>query len=77
MKSGAVDFQGKTFAEWQKSGRDVNGCEADPLFEDGDKLDFRLKPESPALKAGFTEFDYSKAGLHTPHRKKSWFKRLF
>ena len=27
-------------------------------------LDFHLKPDSPALKIGFTPFDYSKAGVY-------------
>lgn len=77
MKSGAIDFEGKTFDEWQKSGKDTKGCEADPLFKNVADLDFRLKPESPALRVGFIEFDYSKAGLRTPHKKKSWFRQLF
>ncbi len=77
MKSGSIDFEGKTFAEWQQSGCDENGREADPLFKNMEKNDFRLKTKSPALQLGFIEFEPSKAGLHTPHRKKSWFWQLF
>jgi len=35
----------------------------DPLFIDPAKGNYRLKPESPALKLGFEEFDVSRAGL--------------
>jgi len=58
------DFMGLTFEEWQQAGHDTHSLIADPLFVDPDRLDFRLKPDSPALKLGFKPFDYSKAGLY-------------
>ncbi len=36
---------------------------ADPLFRDVANGDYRLKPESPAFKLGFTELPYDKMGL--------------
>lgn len=48
---------------WQKTlGQDVHSLEADPLFVNPHKGDFRLKPGSPALKTGFVPFDLSGVG---------------
>jgi hypothetical protein len=55
---------GMTFAEWQQKGHDAGSIIADPMFVDAENLDFRLKPNSPALKTGFKPFDYSKAGVY-------------
>jgi hypothetical protein len=56
-------FAGDTFEEWQARGHDVHSVIADPLFEDIENRDFRLKPDSPALAMGFKPIDVSKAGL--------------
>jgi len=58
------DFGDVDFEEWQALGRDENSVIADPLFVDPPSLDFRLRPESPALKLGFQPFDPSQAGLY-------------
>jgi hypothetical protein len=56
-----------TFEKWRALRKqDPNSVIADPLFLDAKKDDFRLKPESPALKLGFVPFDYTKAGKLTP-----------
>lgn len=60
-----------TFAEWQKMGYDEHSIFADPLFVDPENGDFRVRPESPALKLGFKNFDVSKAGLR-PDFPKQW-----
>lgn len=60
----APDFLKRSFAEWQKGGRDQNSIVADPLFVNAKKRDFRLRPDSPALKLGFQPIDISAAGLH-------------
>ena len=49
----------------QGDGGDANSSSADPMFVDPGNGDFRLKPDSPALKLGFVPFDWSKVGLRT------------
>ncbi|GHT22533.1 hypothetical protein FACS189419_05230 [Planctomycetales bacterium] len=50
-------YQQETFADWQKRGYDKNSLYTDPMFEEPGKYNFRLKPESPALKRGFEPID--------------------
>ena len=52
-----------TFDEWQKLGYGKNSVVADPMFIDMANDDYRLKPESPALKLGFQPIDTTKIGL--------------
>lgn len=57
---------GKTMLEKQRGdGVDTHSLAVDPLFVDPENGDFRLKPNSPALKLGFIPFDISKAGLQS------------
>jgi len=65
-EAGVPDFYGKPFAEWQAGGRDQNSLIADPGFVDAAARDFRLKPNSPALRIGFEPLDLGTAGLHGP-----------
>ena len=58
------DFMGLSFPEWQAAGLDQDSVIADPLFVDPDNLDFTLRPDSPALRLGFTPFDYTRAGVY-------------
>lgn len=60
-----VKFIDTDLAGWQKkTGRDEGSMVADPLFVDAANRDFRLKPESPALKKlGFKMFDWNEAGV--------------
>ncbi len=59
-----ITFPGNlTFDEWKKKrGHDQHSIVADPLFENPQQDDFRLRPDSPAFQLGFKEFDYSQAG---------------
>jgi hypothetical protein len=47
----------------QRDGVDAHSLADDPLFVDPANGDFRLKPDSPALKLGFVPIDLSKVGL--------------
>jgi hypothetical protein len=49
--------------DWQELGWDKNSLFTDPLFVDPAKHDFRVRPESPALKLGFTNFEMGRWGL--------------
>jgi hypothetical protein len=60
-----LDFNGKTFAEWQAAGQDCNSIAADPGFANLGERDFQLSPDSPALGIGFIPFDLSAAGGRT------------
>ena len=63
-----IKFPGDvTWEQWQKDrGQDQHSLIADPLFENPQQGDFRLKPNSPALKLGFVPFDYTRAGRTSP-----------
>ncbi len=52
-----------SLAEWQALGFDQNSVFADPLFVDRERGDYRVRPESPALKLGFQNFDMDHFGL--------------
>src|SRR5690606_29854250 len=55
---GEMDFAGRSLAEWQAEGHDRWSVVADPGFVNAEAADFRLKPDSPALRLGFQPFDY-------------------
>lgn len=56
-------FGQQTFAEWQAAGHDQGAVVTDPMFVNARGGDFRLRPDSPALKLGFVPFDPSDAGV--------------
>jgi hypothetical protein len=62
----------KQWEEWQKQGSDQHSVIADPLFVDPDKDDYRLKPESPALKFGFQPIPVEKIGPYAHSLRASW-----
>jgi hypothetical protein len=58
------DFQkNKVLRDLRKHGFDQQSVYGDPLFENWREGNFRLKPESPALKAGIEQIDISNVGL--------------
>jgi hypothetical protein len=59
-----VTFIGRDLEAWRKLGYDQHSIIADPLFVAPEKNDYRLKPDSPALKLGFVPFDYTQAGVY-------------
>jgi hypothetical protein len=64
--AGNPELSQTVLKKMQRDGVDVHSLAADPLFVDPAKGDFRLKPNSPALKLGFVPIDLSKVGLRTP-----------
>jgi parallel beta-helix repeat protein len=65
-RGGEIRFAGKTFNEWKAGGQDTGSLVADPLFVNAGNLDFRLRPDSPALKMGFKPIDMSTVGPRVP-----------
>ncbi|MFZ5828739.1 MAG: right-handed parallel beta-helix repeat-containing protein, partial [Planctomycetota bacterium] len=62
LKPDELRFGKLTFAEWQKQGKDRHSVYADPKFVDPANHDYRLQPDSPALRLGFRPIDISDAG---------------
>jgi len=62
--AGEPVFKDMDFATWQTTGNDAGSIVADPLFVDAANGDFRLRPDSPALKLGFKPIDLSRTGLY-------------
>ena len=58
-------------AEWRAMGFDKNSVFANPLFIDPKNGDYRVKPDSPALKLGFENFDMNSFGL-TKEYSNTW-----
>lgn len=61
------DREGKrtryTLADWHTLAYDKHSVYGDPLFVDAERADYRVKPDSPALRLGFKNFETSGAGL--------------
>ena len=53
----------------QSDGVDANSLAVDPMFVDPANGDFRLKPDSPALKLGIVAIDLSQVGLRDAEQK--------
>jgi len=60
------------WAAWQAMGFDRHSLVADPRFVDPDKDDYRLKPDSPALKLGFRPIPVERIGPYRHELRASW-----
>jgi hypothetical protein len=58
--------------EWRQQGKDGNSLLADPKFVDPAKHDYRLQPDSPALKLGFQPIPFEKIGPYPDPLRASW-----
>jgi hypothetical protein len=63
FSGGKPELDGLDWEKWRACGKDTGSVYADPLFENADAYDFRLKPDSPAFALGFKAWDYSVSGL--------------
>lgn len=66
-----VKFADMDLATWKAKGKDAGSIIGDPQFVDASHFDFRLRPNSPALKIGFRPFDFAKAGVYGDE---GWYK---
>jgi len=57
------EFDGLDWDQWRACGKEIGGVYADPMFENAEAYDFRLKLSSPAFSLGFEQWDYSNAGV--------------
>ncbi len=62
----SVRFGEETWGQWQARGKDRHSVYADPLFMNPAEGDFRLRPESPALRLGFEPIDMRTVGPRRP-----------
>lgn len=60
------------FEAWQALGMDTHSVVADPLFVDAANGDYRLQPDSPALKLGFQPIPVEKIGPYQDDLRASW-----
>jgi hypothetical protein len=65
--AGKVAFPGNlTLEAWQKKGQDAHSIVADPKLVNPKGFEFRLQPDSPAVKLGFQPIDTGQIGLTGP-----------
>ena len=62
-REGQAPGQASSWDEWRSKGYDHHSELVDPLFFDAYLGDFRVRPESPALRLGFYNFAIDKIGL--------------
>ncbi|SFJ07896.1 right-handed parallel beta-helix repeat-containing protein [Planctomicrobium piriforme] len=60
------------FTSWQQLGNDKNSLVKDPLFEDYDADNFRLKSASPAFGLGFKPIPIDQIGPYQHELRASW-----
>ncbi len=65
---GAITFWKRSLSEWQAQGMDRHSIIANPQFYNLKRNDYRLKPDSPALKLGFKPIEIGRIGLYGSRR---------
>ncbi len=61
-----------TWDEWKEMGADQTSVLEDPLFVDAANGDYRLRPDSPALKLGFKPIPVDEIGPYEDELRASW-----
>jgi len=61
-----LKFSGASLESWRARGHDLHSIVADPRFMSATNHDFRLQPDSPALKMGFKSLDLRAVGVSPP-----------
>lgn len=61
-----------TWEKWRALGSDAHSVFANPMFVDPARHDYRLKPESPALKAGFKPIPFEQIGPYADETRATW-----
>jgi len=64
LRGEPVVFLTDSLEAWQAKGHEQGSQIVDPKFANPKADDFRLPPDSPALKLGFQPFDYTQAGVY-------------
>ena len=59
-----IHFDKISFADWQKSGKDIHSVIADPGFVNPLQFDFRIKNKALIRKIGFKDIYYLQAGVY-------------
>lgn len=59
----SLTFNGNSWLQWHKSGKDIHSLYCDPMFVDPGNFNFKLKPGSPAFLQGFKQIDMSTVGI--------------
>lgn len=60
------------WGSWLEMGQDQGSIIADPLFEDAENEDYRLRDDSPAFKIGFQQIPVDKIGPYRDELRASW-----
>jgi len=64
--------KGIDWEQWEKFGMEDGSVFGDPMFEDVNNREFRLKKESPAWALGFKEIPVEKIGCYESSERASW-----
>jgi hypothetical protein len=62
----------ENWGDWLAMGQDSGSLLADPKFVNATARDYRLRPDSPALKLGFKPIDLSGVGNYASPDRRTW-----